>query len=58
MEGVRPGKPKRAKYLGFSDELWKTVELCWLEDRNIRPGVEYILASLNYAAALWHMRGT
>jgi len=49
-------KPERATRLGFSDDLWRTVELCWLEDRNARPGVDYILASLKYAAALWHTR--
>jgi len=41
MEGVRPMKPEGAKRLGFSDELWRTVELRWLEDRNTRPGVEH-----------------
>jgi len=56
MEGVRPMKPEGAKRLGFSDELWKTVELCWLEDRNARPGVEDILSCLNDAAAFWSAR--
>ena len=57
MEGVRPMKPVGAKQLGFSDELWRTVELCWLEDRNARPGVENILSCLNDAAASWYVRG-
>ena len=52
IEGVRPKKPE-ATSLGFSDELWRTVELCWLGDRDKRPAVEYVLGSLNYAAALW-----
>jgi len=56
MEGVRPIKPERAKQLGFNDELWRTVELCWLEDRNARPGVGDILSCLNDAAAFWYMR--
>jgi len=55
-EGVRPNKPEAAKRLGFNDELWRTVELCWLEDRNARPGVRDILSSLNDAAAFWYMR--
>ena len=49
-------KPDGAKRLGFSDELWRTVELCWLEDRNARPVVEDILSCLNDAAAFWYMR--
>jgi hypothetical protein len=56
LEGVRPKKPEGAKRLGLSNELWRTVELCWLEDRNTRPSVEDILSSLNEAAAFWYMR--
>ena len=56
MEGVRPKKPERAKRLGFSSELWRTVGLCWQEDRNARPSVEEILSSLNEATAFWYMR--
>ena len=57
MDGVRPKKPEGAKRLGFSNELWRTVELCWLEDRNARPVVEEILSSLNDATAFWYMGG-
>ena len=56
MEGVRPNKPMAAKWLGFSDELWTTVEQCWLEDRDARPGAEDILSSLNNAVSFWYMR--
>jgi len=56
MEGVRPRKPEAAKRLGFSDELWETVELCWLEDRNARPEVEVIPPRLTSAAWFWHTK--
>jgi hypothetical protein len=56
LEGVRPKKPEEAKRLGFSNELWGAVELCWLEDRDARPVVEVILSSLNDATAFWYMR--
>ena len=56
MEGVRPRKPEGAKHLGFSDELWRTVELCWLQDRNARPDVEEILRCLNDAEVFWDTR--
>ena len=49
-------KPEGAKRLGFSDELWWTVELCWSEDRNARPDAGEILYYLNDAAAFWYMR--
>ena len=56
MEGVRPMKPEGARYLGFSDELWRAVELCWLEDRNARLGIGDIVSYLNDATAFWYMR--
>jgi hypothetical protein len=56
MDGVRPKEPEGAKRLGFSNELWGTVELCWQEDRDARPVVEDILSSLTDAAAFWYMR--
>jgi hypothetical protein len=56
LEGVRPKKPDGAKRLGFSNELWRTVGLCWLEDRNARPSAEDIISSLNEATAFWYMR--
>ena len=55
-EGDRPEKPEGAKPLGFSNELWRMIELCWLEDRNARPSVEEILSYLNDAAAFWYMK--
>ena len=56
VKGVRPKKPEGAKHLGISNELWRTLEQCWLENSNARPGVEEILSSLNEAAAFWYMR--
>jgi len=56
-EGVRPNKPEGAKQLGFSVALWGTVERCWLEDRDARPGVGDIHSCLNDAAAIWYVRG-
>jgi len=56
LEGVRPKKPEGAKWLGFNDELWRVVELCWLEDREGRPGVGDILSCLNEAVVFWSMR--
>ena len=54
--GIRLEKPAGARRLGFSDELWKTVELCLQEDRNARPSVEDIHSSLMEAATFWSMR--
>jgi hypothetical protein len=27
---------------GSSDELWRTIELCWSEDHDVRPVVEIL----------------
>jgi hypothetical protein len=54
--GTRPEKPEEAMRLGFTNELWRTVELCWQEDRNARPCVEDILSSLIDAKAFWYLR--
>jgi hypothetical protein len=56
MDGVRPKKPEGARCLGFSNRLWRTIERCWQEDRNTRPGVRDILFSLNDTTAFWYMR--
>jgi hypothetical protein len=56
MEGVRPVKPEGAARLGFTEDLWRTLEQCWLEDRSVRPGVEEILRSLNDATIQWDTR--
>ena len=56
LEGVRQKKPEGAKHLGFSDELWRTVERCWLEDRNTRPSVGDTLSSINGAVLFWYVR--
>ena len=55
-EGVRPNKPEGARQLGFDDELWKIVEMCWREDRDARPNVGDIHSCLNDAAAFWYMK--
>jgi hypothetical protein len=47
---------RRGRGASFSNELWRTVELFWLEDRNARPGVEETLSSLSDAVAFWYMR--
>ncbi|KAF9649115.1 kinase-like protein [Thelephora ganbajun] len=55
-KGDRPKKPEGAAHLGFSNELWMTVEQCWRENRDERPKVDDILGCLNEAMAFWYMR--
>ena len=48
--GIRPEKPEGAKRLGFSNELWRIIQLCWREDRSARPCVDDILFCLKISA--------
>ena len=56
VEGDRPEKPENVGRLGFTEGLWETIEQCWLEDRNARPGVKVVHSRLGDATPFWHMR--
>ena len=56
MEDYRPKKPDEAESLGFTNELWKTVQQCWLADASTRPDVRSILSHLNHATWSWETR--
>ena len=55
-EGYRPKKPEASESLGFTNVLWKTVQLCWLADASSRPDVRSVLSHLNHAAWSWERR--
>ena len=55
-KGRRPEKPDTAESLGFTDDLWKTLQQCWSTDFNARPDVRTILCHLNHAAWSWGRR--
>lgn len=52
--GARPEKPKGAAQLGFTKDLWRILERCWMENRSARPSVEDILPYLNDATSQWY----
>ena len=56
VERVRPEKPEGARRLGFTNKLWSTVELCWLEDCGARPSAEVIFPCLKDATVFWNMK--
>ena len=58
MEGYRPKKPEAAESLGFTNELWKAIQRCWLIDASARPDVKTILTHLNHATWSWEIRRT
>ena len=38
-QGQRPGKPQGAENLGFTPEIWKSIQRCWNQNPVKRPGV-------------------
>ena len=46
IEGERPGRPQGTKGIWFTDDLWGTLEQCWLPKPKDRPTVEAILEHL------------
>ena len=58
VEGDRPRKPESAERLGFTKELWDTVEKCWLTDRKARPSAGLINSCLimSDAVPFWSRR--
>ena len=56
LEGGQPQKPEAAENLGFTNELWSTVERCWRGNRDERPNVGEILHCLESAVPAWNTR--
>ena len=53
LRGERPEKPHGAESLGFSDELWGLVRLCWSESSSTRPTAQQLFHCLSSASANW-----
>ena len=53
LRGERPERPLDAEALGFSDELWRLVQLCWDESSATRPTAQQLLNCLLLASPTW-----
>ena len=53
LRGERPEKPLNAESLGFSDVLWRLLQLCWSESRSTRPTAQQLFDYLSLAALAW-----
>jgi serine/threonine protein kinase len=51
LRGERPSKPENALELGLCDKVWKMLEECWQEERELRPPVENVLGCIKSAAS-------
>jgi serine/threonine protein kinase len=53
VDGERPARPEGAKEVWFTDDLWKTLSLCWETQARDRPGIEAVLECLKRASTTW-----
>ncbi|KAF9643165.1 kinase-like protein [Thelephora ganbajun] len=53
LEGEHPGKPQGAEGLWFTDDLWKTLELCWSPQPKYRPTIEAVFECLKQVSTAW-----
>ena len=51
LEGGRPGRPQGAEGVQFTDQLWGTLQRCWLPQPTDRPAVQGVLKCLNVSMA-------
>ena len=53
LRGERPESPFDAESLGFSEELWGLVQLCWAESSSTRPTAQQLFDYLLPASLTW-----
>ena len=53
IEGERPGRPEGVEGERFTDYLWHTLQLCWVQEPKGRPTVEEALECLGPVPKGW-----
>ena len=53
VEGAHPGRPKGPEAVWFTDDLWGTLEQCWLYKPKQRPSIESVLECLEQGLVTW-----
>ena len=53
LRGERPERPLDAEAPGFSDKLWRLVELCWDVSTSARPTAQRLFDHLSSASLKW-----
>ena len=52
LEGLRPGRPEGTVRVLFTDDIWKTLELCWKHQPGERINAKIVLQRLEKASPL------
>ena len=58
LEDERPPRPRDSEKLGFSDDVWETLQRCWEKEPSARPSVDIVSACLKRAAETWVVDAT
>ena len=58
LEDERPPRPRDSEKLGFSDDVWETLQRCWEKEPSARPPVDIVSACLKRAAETWVVDAT
>jgi len=53
VDGERPARPEGTKGVWFTDDLWETMELCWVTQPNSRPNIETVFERLEHVSRTW-----
>ena len=52
-DGERPERPRGPEAVWFMDDVWGTLEQCWLPQPDARPTAEIILERLEQGSTAW-----
>ena len=53
LENDRPSRPRDSEKLGFSDDIWESLQRCWDKEPSARPSVGNISVCLKRTAETW-----
>ena len=53
LEDERPPRPRDSERLGFSDDVWESLQKCWEKEPSAQPSVDTVSACLKQAAETW-----
>ena len=53
LEDERPPRPRDAENLGFTDDVWRTLQMCWEKKPSARPSIDAVSICLKEAVKTW-----
>ena len=53
IDGERPERPRGPEAVWFTDDVWETLEQCWLPQPEARPTAKIVLERLEQGSAAW-----